>query len=286
MQKLEKLSKRFWYQTPVSETDRPILGIVVGDNRTLMIDAGNSEAHATYFLKELKDHGLPFPDIVVLTHWHWDHVFGLSALNMLSVSSSKTKTEIEKLVSYEWTDAALGERINFGLEIEFCANAIKKEFGSDRKINVTLPEVVFEKRMEIDLGGVSCVLQHIGGDHSHDSVVVYIKEEKILFLGDSIYPDIFSSKRNYTTFRTMQLLDAIDQFEADTYILSHWKHISKDDYQKEATLLRNIASLTEQFEGNFVDIKNAYQLKANRELNEDELETIEYFVNGFQLKDN
>ena len=34
--------------TPVSETDRPILGMVV-EKKTLMIDAGNSEEHAQLF---------------------------------------------------------------------------------------------------------------------------------------------------------------------------------------------------------------------------------------------
>ncbi len=42
----------FSYITPVSLTDRPILGMVVGNNKTLMIDAGNSEDHAKYFIKE------------------------------------------------------------------------------------------------------------------------------------------------------------------------------------------------------------------------------------------
>ncbi|MBT2668835.1 MBL fold metallo-hydrolase [Bacillus sp. ISL-4] len=283
MQKLEKISNRCWYQTPVLETDRPILGVVVGDNRSLMIDAGNSEAHANYFLKELKEHGIPLPSIVVLTHWHWDHIFGLSALNMLSVASIQTKAKIEKLVSYEWTDSALEERVKSGLEIEFCANAIKKEFGSERNIIISLPDLAFDQRIELDIGGVSCLLQHVGGDHSPDSIVVYIKEEKILFLGDSIYADIYSNKRNYTTQRTIQLLDTIDQFDAEIYVLSHWKPISKDEYQQEAMLLRTVATLTDQYEGRFEDIKKSYQLQLNRELNEEELETIGYFVKGFEL---
>lgn len=283
MQKLEKISNRFWYQTPVSETDRPILGVVVGDNRSLMIDAGNSEAHANYFLNELKEHGIPLPSIVVLTHWHWDHIFGLSALNMLSVASFQTKAKIENLVPYEWSDSALEERVKSGVEIEFCANAIKKEFGRNRDISISLPDLAFEERMELDLGGVSCHFQHVGGDHSPDSIVVYIKEEKILFLGDSIYPDIYSKNRNYTTKRTIQLLDTIDQFDAEIYVLSHWKPISKDEYQQEAMLLRTVATLTDQHEGRFEDIKKAYQLHINRELNEEEIETIGYFVKGIEI---
>ncbi|MGN7400953.1 MBL fold metallo-hydrolase [Cytobacillus praedii] len=284
MQTLEKISDRFWYQTPVSETDRPILGVVIGDKRSLMIDAGNSEDHAKYFLSELEKNNIPLPSIVVLTHWHWDHTFGLSGLDMISVSSRQTKAELEKQVPFEWTDAALNERVQSGVEIEFCANAIKEEYGRERNITITLPEITFETMMQIDLGGVTCQLQHVGGDHAQDSVIVYVKEEKILFLADAIYANLYSSKRNHTVKRTLQLLDEIDQFDAEIYILSHWKPVSKQEYQQEANLLRNIAKLTEQFTGRYEAIVKAYKNQVERELNEDELETIEYFINGYGIE--
>lgn len=284
MQTLEKISDRFWYQTPVSETDRPILGVVIGDKRSLMIDAGNSENHAKYFLSELEKNNIPLPSIVVLTHWHWDHTFGLSGLDMISVASRQTKAELEKQVPFEWTDDALDERVQSGVEIEFCANAIKEEYGRERNITITLPEITFETMMQIDLGGVTCQLKHVGGDHAQDSVIVYVKEEKILFLADAIYANLYSSKRNHTVKRTLQLLDEVDQFDADIYILSHWKPVSKQEYQQEANLLRNIAKLTEQFTGRYEAIVKAYKEQVERELNEDELETIEYFINGYGIE--
>lgn len=284
MQTLEKISDRFWYQTPVSETDRPILGVVIGDKRSLMIDAGNSEDHAKYFLSELEKNNIPLPSIVVLTHWHWDHTFGLSGLDMISVASRQTKAELEKQVPFEWTDDALDERVQSGVEIEFCANAIKEEYGRERNITITLPEITFETMMQIDLGGVTCQLKHVGGDHAQDSVIVYVKEEKILFLADAIYANLYSSKRNHTVKRTLQLLDEVDQFDADIYILSHWKPVSKQEYQQEANLLRNIAKLTEQFTGRYEAIVKAYKEQVERELNEDELETIEYFINGYGIE--
>ncbi|CAM3583328.1 MBL fold metallo-hydrolase [Aeromicrobium ponti] len=284
MQTLKKITDRFWYQTPVSETDRPILGAVIGDKMTLMIDAGNSEAHASYFLSELEKHHIPAPSMAVLTHWHWDHIFGLPALDMLSIASSLTKTEMERLKPFQWTDEALDERVRSGVEIEFCASAIKKEFGSDRDIKIKLPDITFEKRLEIDLGGVTCQLQHVGGDHSADSVVVYIKEEKILFLGDAIYANLYSSKWNFTSGRMLKLLDSIEKFDADTYILSHWKALSRAEYMQEAELLRKAAQLTMQLNGEKAEIKKAYRAYKNRELNENELEVIEYFVNGYDLE--
>lgn len=282
MQTIEKLTDRFWYMTPVSETDRPILGMVVGDKWNLMIDAGNSEAHAQQFLEELSKKGVEGPEFVTITHWHWDHIFGLSSLkNIISISSSQTKVEMEKLIPLSWSNEALDERVKQGTEIEFCASAIKKEFPAERNIKISLPVMTFEDRMELDLGGVTCILQQVGGDHAEDSVVVYVKEEKILFLADSIYPDIFSEKSNYTIQRTRKLFKKLEEFDAETYILSHWRPITKQEFRDEANLLLTIADITEKHHGEQQLIIQEYQKQVKRDLTEDELETIQYFVNGY-----
>ncbi|MBS8264045.1 MBL fold metallo-hydrolase [Mesobacillus boroniphilus] len=286
MQTIEKIGERFWYMTPVSETDRPILGMVVGDERTLMIDSGNSEAHANLFLDMVKEQGVDKPTYVVLTHWHWDHIFGLSALeNTVSISSKKTRIEIEKLRPLSWSNEAIDQRVAEGTEIEFCAKAIKQEFPDKRDIAITLPVMTFEDEIEIDLGGITCIIKHVGGDHAEDSIVVFVKEEKILFLADSIYPDIFSVKDNFTVEGTRDLLSKIEHFDADTYILSHSGVISKEEFIHEASLLRSIADLTERHDGDSKLIVEAFRKQMSRELTEEELETIVYFVNGFEMKE-
>ncbi|MBU8881253.1 MBL fold metallo-hydrolase [Bacillus sp. FJAT-29790] len=282
MHSINKVGKSFWYITPISETDRPILGMVVGNNKTLMIDAGNSEDHANYFLKELLNRGVPNPDMVVLTHWHWDHIFGLSALpNTVSIASKITKGEMEKLIPFSWSDEALDARVKEGTEIEFCAKAIKEEFNDHRDIKIVLPDVTFEKRVEIDLGGVTCIVQYVGGDHAADSVIVYIKEEKILFLGDCIYPNMYSEKENYTIKETLRLLDELESFDADTYIPSHQKPISKEEFNQEVAKLRTIAKYTDICGGDKQKIIEEYEKFVKREPTEDERVTIDDFVNGY-----
>ncbi len=284
MQQIKQIGERFYYQTPVSETDRPILGMVVGDHKSLMIDAGNSEAHAHYFLKELSERGIQKPDLVALTHWHWDHIFGLPALrDAVSLSLQQTKEEMAKLLPLSWSDEALDERVKEGTEIEFCATAIKKEFVDHRNIAIQLPDVTFNEKLEIDLGGVTCILQHVGGNHSADSVVVYIKEEKILFLGDCFYPDIFSSKTNYTVNTTKRLLDQLESFDAKWVILSHGEAIKIDAFKKEVELLRNIAVITEKCIGDLKRMQESYRRMVGRELKEDEVEVIQEFVNGYDM---
>ncbi|KAB3542578.1 MBL fold metallo-hydrolase [Bacillus sp. FSL R5-0654] len=282
MHSIKKIGQSFWYITPVALTDRPILGMVVGNNKTLMIDAGNSEDHAKYFIKETLKHENAKPDLVVLTHWHWDHIFGLSALSdSVSIASAKTRKEMEKLVPFSWSDEAIDERVREGTEIEFCAKAIKEEYKNHRDIQVVLPDVTFDRRVEIDLGGATCVVQHVGGDHAADSVIVYVKEEKILFLADCIYPKMYAEKVHYTVKEILRLLDELETFDAETYIPSHQRPWRKEEFRQETDKLRMIAKFTDQCGGDKQKITKEYQHYVNRELKEEELETIDYFVNGY-----
>ncbi|UDB46115.1 MBL fold metallo-hydrolase [Bacillus safensis] len=282
MHSIKKIGQSFWYITPVSLTDRPILGMVAGTNKTLMIDAGNSEDHANYFIQKTLEHKSATPDMVVLTHWHWDHIFGLPALpDTVSIASAQTRKEMEKLVPFSWSDEAIDERVREGTEIEFCAKAIKEEYQGHRDIQVVLPDVTFDRRVEIDLGGVTCIVQHVGGDHAADSVIVYVKEEKILFLGDCIYPKMYAEKVHYTVKEILRLLDELEAFDADTYIPSHQRPWTKKEFRQETDKLRMIAKFTDQCGGDKQKITKEYQHYVNRELKEDELETIAYFVNGY-----
>ncbi|KGR84532.1 MBL fold metallo-hydrolase [Lysinibacillus odysseyi] len=282
MHSIKQIGKRFWYSTPISDTDRPVLGMVVGSGKALMIDAGNSESHANYFFKELQERGVPHPDIVILTHSHWDHIFGLPALGeTLIVSSRETKEEMVKLQPLSWSDEAIDERVHKGIEIEFCAAAIKKEYLDERNISIVLPDVLFEERLEMNLGDVTCIIEKVGGSHASDSVVVYVKEEKILFLGDAIYCRMYAEKWHYKIDETLQLLDKLEAFDAETYILSHTGVLSKEEFQQETSMLRTIAHLTERYNGEKEKIVKKYKEQLQREVSEGEMDTIEQFVNGY-----
>jgi glyoxylase-like metal-dependent hydrolase (beta-lactamase superfamily II) len=269
------------YLTPVGPTDRPILMAISGDKHTLMIDAGNSEAHARLFLEKLKEAGRPQPTLAAITHWHWDHIFGLPALNIPAISSQNTKAEMEKMTDYLWDDDSLAKRVEEGVEIEFCADAIKEEFQQERNIRISLPDITFQDELTIDLGGITCVLKQVGGDHAPDGIVVFIKEERVLFLADSTGPNLYAPSRRYTSEATLGLLDKIEPFEADTYVISHWKPISREEYEAEATLLRGLSHLTAECGGNREKMKLGLETKYGRALTEDEEETIDYFVNGY-----
>ncbi|MFZ0076309.1 MAG: MBL fold metallo-hydrolase [Exiguobacterium undae] len=280
MQQFKQLTDRIWYQTPVSETDRPIVAVITGDERNLVIDAGNSSRHAALFVDEMEQQGLGKPDLVALTHWHWDHVFGMKQMAVPTIATNRTVDEMRKMMDYDWSDEALAERIQKGIEIPFCADAIKLEFGASRDIELVLPTIRFTGELEIDLGGVTCLLRQVENDHSPGSALVFVPQDRVLFLGDAMYADIFSAKWNYTVEQTTRLLDVIAEYDADYYVWSHGEAMPKDEFEQEVHVLRHIIEVTKQAEGHVSEMRRLYRELVRRDLTTDEEETLVFFANG------
>lgn len=274
---LRCLTDRIHFLPPDERTDRPILAAISGTKQTLMLDTGNSPAHAELFLKELERHGLSQPSVAVLTHWHWDHTFGGERIGAKLVAHEKTKAVLEKLVPLAWTDEAIEQWKDKSSGFAFCAEMIKKEYGAERNISIRLPEITFQGSWEADLGGIRVVVEHVGGDHSSDSSVVFIPEEKVLFLGDCLYADLYG---RYTEAKTRALLSKLEKYDADWYVLSHEMPMSKAEYQGYAELLGLVCQLAEDTDGEREAIMSGLTAALGRQPGELELEVVSCFVNG------
>ncbi|SNT39710.1 Glyoxylase, beta-lactamase superfamily II [Bacillus sp. OK838] len=281
MQTLQHLSKHIVYLPPVQETDRPVLAAVSGTKKTLIIDAGNSVQHAQLFKDELLRNDLN-GNFLVLTHSHWDHVFGLENIGIPVICHEKTYNNIKDMQLLSWEDQALDQRVEEGTEISFCADAIKLEHGTNRKISLPLPDILFEKKVIIDLGNVTCVIEHVGGDHAKDSCIIYVPEEKTLFLGDCFYANLYAEKWNYTAEKASLLVKKIEAYDADTYILSHHDlPCTRLEMEAELKLMKECARTVVDHRGNRALMEQELANGLKRDLTEEELETIGFFVNGY-----
>ncbi|MDM5312746.1 MBL fold metallo-hydrolase [Peribacillus frigoritolerans] len=281
MQTLQHLTKHIVYLPPVQETDRPVLAAVTGNKKTLIIDAGNSVRHAQLFEDELLRNDIS-GNFLVLTHSHWDHVFGLENIGIPVICQEKTYTNIKDMQQLSWEDRALDQRVEEGTEIAFCADAIKLEYGTNREISLPLPDIIFEKTMTIDLGEITCVIEHVGGDHAKDSCIIYIQEEKTLFLGDCLYANLYAEKWNYTAEQALLLLKKIEAYDAETYILSHHDQPrTRLEMEAELKLMKECARAVVAHRGNRALMEQELAKGLKRDLTEDELETIGFFVNGY-----
>lgn len=211
------------YWMPPGPPDRPSVCGVVGDRRTLMLDAGSSAAHTGAFLGELLTETGTRPSAVVYTHSHWDHVLGGAEVGGLVIAHAQTAEQLVELADRDWSDEGLDRRVAAGLSSPQHAADVKVELPSPRVVDVALADVVFHDGIEIDFGGVSVHVRHVGGDHSADSSVMYVEPDGVLFLGDCMSASPEGALTSESAFR---LRDIILGFAAEHYVEGHHESVS------------------------------------------------------------
>jgi glyoxylase-like metal-dependent hydrolase (beta-lactamase superfamily II) len=277
---LKQLTNRVYYKPHVEETDRPTLGLISGDKYSLLVDAGNSPNHAMEFLQDVKQINTTAPvKFLVITHWHWDHTFGIHTMDLPTISHVDTKKQLDYMKTLKWDDVSLDLRVETGEEIEFCRDMIKREMPTRDELILQSPDITFTDRIEIDLGGITCVIEHVGGVHAQDSSIVYIPEEKIMFLGDCLCQDFYSGDWSYDRDELHTLIEKIRKYDVDYYVTSHHRPETNEELWTYLTELRDLGEIVGD-ETDWNKIKDVFIKTKAESLDEEKLDTMQYFVNG------
>lgn len=222
---LRQITSRAWFLPNDHATDRPCLGYVRGDRYALMIDAGNSPAHHQLFLDQLTAAGLPVPDAVAITHSHWDHTYAMCAAAAPTLVNHKTQEHLLQMSRWPWTLPAMEERLRTREDILFCHECILKEYPDLSVIRVVPGDVVYHHRLSLDLGGIHAELIHLENSHADDCSIVYIPEEKLVFLGDITCDDLHHEPRCIHQARYDKLRQSLTELDFTRSVEGHWDQI-------------------------------------------------------------
>lgn len=218
---LRKISDKIFYYPHQPETDRPMLAYLKGEKIAIAIDAGNSEAHVREFYNFLEAEGLKKPDFTIITHWHWDHTFGMHHIHGLSVAHNMTNIFLTK----EKMKLSDGAYLDFLKKDDEC---FCKEYTDNKEVIVVPSDIQFKSEIAFNLGGMTAKIFHAISPHSEDTVLIYIPEEKVLFLGDATSEDFFND--GYMDMEKLKtLINTIDNIDCQICILSHTEPLAKLD---------------------------------------------------------
>lgn len=225
---LHQLTEHIYYTDHDPAVDRPVLGYITGSRFAVMIDAGNSASHVQDYLTLLTAQGLAAPKYCALTHWHWDHTFGLHAFPGETIACRQTNDELRRLAQWSWDEAAMQARLAAGTEIAFADEHIRTEYAHPEDIIVRKAAITFDNTLELDLGGLTCRLLHVPSAHSEDAVVIHIPEEQLLFIGDCDNDDFYHDHYRDLA-KTRALHAALDLLDFELALPGHSAPLAKTD---------------------------------------------------------
>jgi glyoxylase-like metal-dependent hydrolase (beta-lactamase superfamily II) len=278
---MNSLLPHIYWMLPDATTDRPILGVVSGKEASLLVDAGNSPAHARLLLSELAKLRITPPKWVALTHWHWDHIFGLHTLDLPAFSSFDTRCKIEEQAGLDWSDEALDQRVEVGSEIAFCRDNIKRELPDRVGLILQTPEIAYESQVEVNLGGVTCQMVNVGGDHDAGSSVIFVPESRFLFLGDCLAEDYYHGVPKYRVEKLFPLIDRLLAFDAEWFLESHSDHpLSRKRMLEETAFLKTIGNEVDRLNGDREAVLASLPRLTGRSQDSDMAEIASAFIAG------
>lgn len=218
---LNQLGKSTYYLSNQNDIERPTLGLVCGDKYSLVIDAGNSVEHARDFIYQIEQLNVPPVKYVVITHAHWDHFLGMNEFNALIIVNSLTEKMIDRWRSYAYDDHSLQEYVEAERMSKLCAEIITTGIPERATFTLDPSDIVFEGSLQLDLGNKICVLETITSTHTVDSTIVYVPDEKAIFLGDSAYGTTEKSLYHFKKHKLLPMIEDIRKYDAAHYVLGH-----------------------------------------------------------------
>ena len=237
--KLIKITNNVYILENKENTDRPNIGYILHDNIGYMIDGCNSKKHVKYFIKKIKKENLPLPKYTIITHHHWDHSFGLSYLNSISVGLEKTnailKDHKEKLENNSIDYLISNNDIPL-----FCKDHIKLEYKR-KEIKIKTLDITFNDNY--NLGNLS--LLSFPSYHSEDTLIILDTSNKVLFLGDSLCGKIDGFDFIDDLEILKKQLEFIQTLEFNHAVESHNIPVSKDELILK--IMKKIENRVEKF---------------------------------------
>lgn len=224
---LKKLGEHTSY-LDYGDNDRPCIGYIRGDNYSIVVDGGNSPGNALAFLDKISDNEKDSIAAVLITHWHWDHIFGAETFGTKIVGFPKLLKQLENMKGKDWSPEGLESRLKEGSISEFSFRNQTNEIAVGGRGTIpSLDEIVEMK--EFDLGDVTCIYEEIPSSHVDGSYVVYVPEDKVLFLGDCLWPDMEDPHNwHYDLEKFKSLCEALKDYEAEWYVDSHAEPINRE----------------------------------------------------------
>ncbi|PSL06791.1 glyoxylase-like metal-dependent hydrolase (beta-lactamase superfamily II) [Haloactinopolyspora alba] len=230
---LQRLTDNVWLwpHDPDPATVRACVGVVAGTSGSIVVDAGQSPAMAREVRAAVDATGLPPARLLVLTHHHWDHTWGVAEWGVPVLAHERCAELLATDAALPWSHEYLRAEMDREPLLKPSYTARSRAVDDFGELRIVVPDRTFTDRVTITEGGVTVHVEHVGGQHTPDSTVVRVPGDGVLFLGDSYYPPPYHL-RSAGDDVDVALLTSLISDDIEWYVESH------DVPRRRADLLR------------------------------------------------
>jgi glyoxylase-like metal-dependent hydrolase (beta-lactamase superfamily II) len=161
----------------------PNIAIVVGNGATLVVDTGMGPRNGATIVREVAKLTKNPKLFLTTTHFHPEHAMGDQAFPPHTILIRPTVQQ-EELDQY---------KVQY-LEMFSKMSAQNKELLQDVKMRT--PDILFDREMNLDLGGVTARLFWLGPAHTRGDELIFVKEDSVLISGDIVQDKLVPNMPN------------------------------------------------------------------------------------------
>lgn len=235
--KLIKLTEHVFIYPYDKQTDYPNIGIIKTDNETFLIDAGISKRHVESIKKAMNLENIKTPSKGCVTHFHYDHSYGMFYWKIPFYVCKNTQKELERISKYKYTLESLNQMIKDEIETPFTAYYIYQEYKDNlSNIKIKTDNFIYntkDDKFTLSIGNDDKVdielINKNTSPHSKDSTWVYVKEDKVIFVGDSCYGDVYKKLKDYSKEDLKDFFTSLLSIDFDYVVFGHQEVGTKQD---------------------------------------------------------
>ena len=188
----------------------PNIGIVIGNRATLVVDTGLGARSGAIVVREVAKLTNNPKLYLTTTHFHPEHATGEQSFPAHTIL-------IRPGVQQEEMDRRGTEFIEL-----FRGNSARnKELLQDVKLRT--PDIVFDREMRLDLGGIHARLSWFGPAHTQGDEVIFVEEDSVLIPGDivqnKLVPSLFNEDASAKGW--LSVLDKLEPLQPRFVVPDH-----------------------------------------------------------------
>jgi cyclase len=204
-------------------------GLIVGPESCVAIDALFAPSMTRAFREAIARVTDKPVRLLINTHHHVDHTMGNAFFPEAQIVSHANARREQ-------------ERVGTGV-LEVLRPRIPALVAELEGVAVRLPDLTFDRQLELHLGDRRLLLTHLGRAHTIGDALAVLPEERLLFAGDVAFHQVTPLALEGHVGDWIGVCDEVAGLEVDTIVPGHGPVGAKDDL---AAMRRYLQSIREQ----------------------------------------